>query len=67
MRPLPTGIYTPLPCFFKQNEDLGNDPILPLEFPNTNELCRPRGVSEPCKMYVHDHLPKTTHLNKIGI
>ncbi|KAL4784164.1 putative dihydrodipicolinate synthase [Aspergillus varians] len=22
MRPLPTGIYTPLPCFFKENEDL---------------------------------------------
>ncbi|KAL4935245.1 hypothetical protein BDV06DRAFT_229007 [Aspergillus oleicola] len=22
MRPLPTGIYTPLPCFFKDNEDL---------------------------------------------
>ncbi|KAF4916917.1 L-threo-3-deoxy-hexylosonate aldolase [Colletotrichum viniferum] len=22
MRPLPKGIYTPLPCFFKQNEDL---------------------------------------------
>ncbi|KAJ5579944.1 uncharacterized protein N7459_005929 [Penicillium hispanicum] len=22
MRPLPTGIYTPLPCFFQDNEDL---------------------------------------------
>ncbi|KAL4863952.1 hypothetical protein BDV12DRAFT_201595 [Aspergillus spectabilis] len=22
MRPLPTGIYTPLPCFFRENEDL---------------------------------------------
>ncbi|KAL3458400.1 putative dihydrodipicolinate synthase [Aspergillus heterothallicus] len=22
MRPLPTGIYTPLPCFFNENEDL---------------------------------------------
>ncbi|KAL5335970.1 putative dihydrodipicolinate synthase [Aspergillus crustosus] len=25
MRPLPTGIYTPLPCFFKANEDLDLD------------------------------------------
>ncbi|KAH7310817.1 hypothetical protein B0I35DRAFT_514804 [Stachybotrys elegans] len=25
MRLLPTGIYTPLPCFFKQNEDLDLD------------------------------------------
>ncbi|KAL2833861.1 putative dihydrodipicolinate synthase [Aspergillus cavernicola] len=25
MRPLPTGIYTPLPCFFKGNEDLDLD------------------------------------------
>jgi hypothetical protein len=23
MRLLPTGIYTPLPCFFDENEDLG--------------------------------------------
>lgn len=23
MRPLPMGIYTPLPCFFDDNEDIG--------------------------------------------
>lgn len=36
MRPLPMGIYTPLPCFFDDNEDIGEIDMAHMEYSVAN-------------------------------
>ncbi|KAK2777488.1 dihydrodipicolinate synthetase [Colletotrichum kahawae] len=50
MRPLPRGIYTPLPCFFKQNEDLGAYPPRAGMLPSNSHVDRSRKLCEPPQM-----------------
>lgn len=52
MRSLPRGIYTPLPCFFKDNEDLGELlSMIRCDVWLIELVIRSRVVQETCEMY----------------